>query len=94
MRIMETKPFIDWAPAESFKSGTPVRFEHAFHQKHRPEDLFIINEICGSYRPADQSKYKYKIGVTNLRTGELAYVERDRRCAYVPSRVEIGDPKE
>jgi hypothetical protein len=92
MRIVQAKPWRDWAPVESLKAGTPIQFEHPFHQKHEADDLFIINAVCHSYRPDDR-KYAGKVCVTNLRTGEVAYVDRDRRCCYVKCRVEMGDPE-
>jgi hypothetical protein len=90
---MEAKPFHDWTPVKAFHGGTPVRFQTAFHEKHKPEDLFIVNAVCSSYRPKDY-KYTGKICVTNLRTGDIAYVEPDRSCVHVNCRVEMGHPED
>lgn len=82
MRIILGKDRVMYSPLEAFKSGTPVRFAAPFHDKHKADDLFMVNGVCGSYRPEDH-KYKGKICVSNLRTGEIAYLDKDRRCIAV-----------
>ncbi len=79
MRIIQRDPGILWSPLEAFKAGTPVLFASPFHDKHDEKDIFLINAVCTSYRP-EQRKYERKICVSNLRTGDIAYVDKDRRC--------------
>lgn len=82
MRIVKGEDRVMYSPLEAFKAGTPVRFAAPFHDKHAATDLFIVNGVCSSYRPEDR-KYRGKVCVTNLRSGEIAYVDRDRRCICV-----------
>ena len=82
MRIISSEDSVMYSPLEAFKAGTPVRFAAPFHDKHAATDLFMVNGVCGSYRPEDR-KYSGKICVSNLRTGEIAYLDKDRRCLAV-----------
>lgn len=88
MRICESVQEQMWSPLEAYKAGTPVRFRTAPHDKHRQMDLFIVNAVCGSYRPEDR-KYRGKICVSNLRTGEIAYIDKDRQCTSIAAVVQI-----
>ena len=82
MRILTDSCTVMWSPLETYKAGTPVRFRKPFHDKHKADDLFMVNAVCNSYRPDDR-KYCGKICVSNLRTGEIAYLDKDRRCIAV-----------
>ena len=74
----------------SVKEGQTLRFINNLASKHEPNDVFIRNEICSSYRPRTTSGIEScpgKIAVTNLRTGALAYVERTRAVEVVKAEV-------
>lgn len=90
MRIISSICFRQWDTLGTFKSGTPVRFKNAFHEKHNPDDVFIVNAVCSSYRPEDH-KYQGKICVTNLRTGEIAYVDSRRDAAFIECYVKLEE---
>jgi len=93
MRVVNRKPQTLWDRLSIFKPGTPVMFRSAFHEKHSPDDVFIVNAVCISYRPEDR-KYHAKICVTNLRTGHIGYVDKDRSCCCAQAHVVMGDPDE
>jgi len=64
-------------------AGDTLQFKSCLAQKHAPDDLFMVVGVCSSYRPGDykgRDKYAGKLPVVNLRTGELAYVEKSRPC--------------
>lgn len=86
MKISDSYRARHYRPLGNCKGGTPVLFKCAFHDKHDPDDPFIVNAVCSSYRP-DKPQYRGKIAVTNLRTGELAYVDNDRPCERLDAEV-------
>jgi len=82
MRVICDEDRVMYSPLHAYKAGTPVRFKSPFHDKHNDNDLFMVNGVCGSYRP-EERKYAGKICVSNLRTGEIAYLDKDRQCIAV-----------
>ena len=90
MRIISSDRERDWHRLGAYHAGTPVRFRRAFHDKHKQDDVFIVNAVCSSYRP-DDYKYTGKIAVTNLRTGDLAYVCPDRECTTIQAIVRLEE---
>lgn len=91
MRIISSYSERLWSPLEAYKAGTPIRFRHPPHDKHDPKDVFIVNAVCSSYRPERNSGYVGKIAVTNLRTGELAYVCKERDCTSIQAIVRLEE---
>ena len=74
----------------SIRPGDSLMFKFCLAQKHLPDDIFIVADVCSSNRPADYrgvDKYAAKIPVVNLRTGALAYVEKIRPCYPVNAEV-------
>lgn len=90
MRIISSYSERVWDTLGTFKSGTPIRFKSPVHDKHRLDDIFIVNAVCSSYRPEDP-KYNGKIAITNIRTGALAYVEQRRHCAFIECYVKLEE---
>lgn len=93
MRVLSEDNDIFFSPVHSFVGGTPVRFAATFHERQRVDDVFIINDVTLSCRPENRS-YRGKVGVTNLRTGRLAYIDADRSCVMVECHVRRGAPDE
>ena len=70
--------------------GNTLRFKSCLAQKHEADDVFLVIGIVSCYRPGDykgRDKYAGKMPVVNLRTGELAYVEKSRPCYPVDAEV-------
>jgi len=72
---------------DTVPEGEVVQLCGAVHNKHESDDYFIVNEVCGTYKPksfASQRKYNGDaIPVTNLRTGSLAYLDPDREIIAI-----------
>lgn len=90
MRIVRHDANRHWVPIHAIVAGASVEFKYAFHQDCKPGDIFIVNEVCMSYRPGDYH-YAAKIPVTNLRTGKLSYVDKGRQAAVVSSEVVLDE---
>jgi len=90
MKIISSVAWRDWKPLRAYHAGTPVRFRHAVHQMFTPDDLFIINDVCSTYRPG-MGKYDGKIGVTHLKTGKLSYVDPERDCCHIEAVVKLEE---
>lgn len=88
MKIVNENDDRFWDPLETYKGGTPVVFKHSFHQKFDDGDLFVVNSVNHSYRPADP-KYNGKISVTHVKTGEISYLEKTRDCRVANAHVVI-----
>lgn len=74
--------------------GGPFRFKHCLAQKHKVDDVFLVVEVCSSYRPGDykgRDNYSDKMPVVNVRTGALAYVSKDRPCYRINAEVCVGE---
>lgn len=69
-------------------AGKSVKFEHVFHQDYSPNDVFMVNQVASGYRP-EEAKYNGKVGVSNLRTGKLSYVEGSRKVEILDAEVHI-----
>lgn len=85
MRIVRGK-CVSYVALSCVEQGQTLRFRARLAQKHQSNDIFIIVEVCDSYRPADYrgvDRYAGKVPVVNLRTGALAYVANARPCYRV-----------
>lgn len=71
--------------------GKSVKFDQSFHQDMSCDQPFIVNQVCSSYRP-EEAKYNGKVGVTNLRTGKLSYVDGSRKVEVLDAEVHICRP--
>lgn len=90
MKVISSVAWRDWKPVSAYHAGTPLRFKHAFHQSFRPDDIFIVNAVCSSYRPENR-QYDGKVAVTHLKTGKLSYVAADRDCCHVDAVVRLDE---
>jgi len=90
MRITRYNANRHWVPIHTVAAGESVEFKHVFHQDCKPDDIFIVNDVCMSYRPGDYH-YTGKIPVTNLRTGKLSYVDKGRQSALISSEVVLDE---
>lgn len=88
MRICDSYRCKKWRELEGVQAGTPIQFRTTFHQDNRRDDIFIVNAVSSTYRPAD-GKYRGKIGVTNLRSGHLSYVSETREIQVIDAEVMI-----
>lgn len=66
-------------------TGDTLRFKSCLAHKHEPDDIFMVVGICSSYRPFIM--HEGKMPVVNLRSGELAYVDKNRPCYPVDAEV-------
>ena len=76
-------------PLADVQQGNCVVFEHVFHQKHAPGDIFIVGRIPRQYL-SDRERCNDAIPVTNLRTGEMSMVRGDRCVARVSATVVLN----
>ncbi len=67
---------------DAVTSGECVRFLSPFHQDCSPNDRYILNNVISGYRPY-RGDSDNKMGVTNLDTGKLSYVERSRKVVVL-----------
>ena len=89
MQVISERSCTQWKYLHTVKSGSVVRFKHSFHQGNcNPEDIFLVNQVISGYRP-QKAQYDCKLGVTNLRSGNLSYVERDREIEMLVAHVVI-----
>ena len=78
-------------------AGKCVNFPVSFDRnKYDSDELFIVLNVC---RPAKlnhddfdengnlKSKYSTETAVVSLRTGDLSWIEGDRRCSIVNAEV-------
>lgn len=63
------------------KHGEPVRLVPPCTGDVKPDDAFIVLDVCSSYRPISERKWsRDKTALANLRTGKLSYVDSTRYC--------------
>lgn len=68
------------------RHGQCVRFVHPFHQDCKCNDRYIVNDVTPGYRPF-RGDSDQKIGVSNLSTGKLSYVEGYRKVVILEDAV-------
>lgn len=90
MRIISSVSDRNWKRLCKYKSGTPVRFRKSFNSDDRRDDVFIVNAVCSSYRPAG-SCCDGKIAVTKLDDGRMSYVDPDREVSIVDCNVRLEE---
>lgn len=87
MRIMYNKNQQSCVRLHTVQGGVLIRFKDAFHQTNcRPDDLFIVNSVSGCYRP-EKDQYRGKIAVTNVFTGHMSYLDKNRFVEILPDAV-------
>jgi len=89
MKIIEAKCPAHLALSRIAEGGT-LRFKAILNTKHKDDDVFIVNEVCSSYRPKDtygKDKCTGKMAITNLRTGALCYADKSRPVYPVNAEV-------
>ena len=59
----------------------------AFHQDCKPDDLYIVLNVCDTYMPKTCS-LEYTKGLCNIRSGKLSYVADDRYVTVIDAVVE------
>jgi len=90
MQVTRQRPSIFNHRLASIDAGVPIRFEAQFHQDMRLDDLFVVLDICSTYRPRGND-YDCKMGIANLRTGKLSYLDRGKRCRIVDCSVVVTE---
>lgn len=69
--------------------GRPVIFDKKFHQDNRDDDVFMVLDVCGTYFPQCTRHRNDTIGVANVRTGKLSYVDGDRPVTVMDATVNV-----
>ncbi len=94
MKIVRGKNCSSYLELGEICPGETLVFKSCLAQKHEPDDVFMTVGVCSSYLPGDhrgRNKYAGKLPIVNLRTGELAYVDRTRPC--YPAEAEVCVPE-
>ena len=90
MKIEHERPSHYKFKIGNVESGHPVAFEKSFHQDNSSGDIFLRLLICSGYIPRSVQD-ECKVGVVNLRTGKLSYIDRERHCRLVPCKIVINE---
>jgi len=92
MKIQKGAPKPNFYALDRVNIGECLVFKANLHRKHEPDDVFMRVRIISSYEPQDSwgcPKFLGKASVVNLRTGELAYVDKLRPCYPKDSEVRV-----
>ncbi len=91
MKVIDERNIGNWRDLESASPGAPIQFKDSFHGTNcRPDDVFIVNSMSGCYRPA-KHEYRGKVAITNIRTGHMSYLEKDRAVRFINVECTITD---
>lgn len=78
---------------EQQKAGTVVQFNKQFHQDYPPNDLYIVLDVCESYKDRSDKGFRTnKTGITNLSTGKLSFVDPQREVTIMNAEVKVNGP--
>jgi hypothetical protein len=90
MKVTDTRNTDRQYDLESASPGSPIVFRRPFHANNcRDGDVFIVCQVVSCYRPKNQ--YNDKIGVVNIRNGNLSYVEGDRQVEMLNVECKITE---
>ena len=90
MQIERSNSHYKWYALSKVAPNATVTFRHCFHRSVMPDDVFLALDVAGSYEDRPNCTFG-KIGVVNLRTAKLSFVNGNRDIRFVDAGVVVND---
>jgi len=93
MKVVNQRSKHSYKHVGNCKAGATVQFNKQFCQDYPPNDLYLVLDVCSSYDYRTSTGFlSNKIGIANLATGKLSFVNPDREVTIMNAEVNVDGP--